>query len=40
MGQKILVVDDEITLIKMVQMRLEAHGYEVIVANDGEEIII
>jgi len=34
---KILIVDDEIQLIKLVQMRLEAHGYEVIAANDGEE---
>jgi len=34
---KILVVDDEVQLIKMVQMRLETHGYEVISANDGEE---
>lgn len=34
---KILVVDDEIQLITMVQMRLEAKGYEVITANDGEE---
>jgi len=34
---KILIVDDEIQFIKMVQMRLEANGYEVITANDGEE---
>ena len=34
---KILVVDDEIQLITMVQMRLEANGYEVITANDGQE---
>ena len=38
MGQKkILVVDDEIQLIELVQTRLEANGYEVITANDGEE---
>ena len=34
---KILLVDDEIQLITMVQMRLEANGYEVITANDGQE---
>ena len=34
---KILMVDDEVQLIAMVQMRLEANGYEVITANDGEE---
>jgi len=34
---KILVVDDEIQLIELVQIRLEADGYEVITANDGEE---
>ena len=34
---KILVVDDEINLIKLVRIRLEAHGHEVIVANDGKE---
>ena len=38
MGQKkILIVDDETDLIMMVQMRLEANGYEVISANDGQE---
>jgi len=34
---KILVIDDEILLIQMVQIRLEANEYEVITANDGEE---
>jgi len=34
---KILVVDDEIQFIEMVQIRLEANGYEVIAANDGLE---
>jgi len=34
---KILIVDDEIQLIQMVQMRLEANGYEVVTANDGVE---
>ena len=34
---KILIVDDEITFIKTAQIRLEAIGYEVISAHDGEE---
>ena len=34
---KILVIDDETQLIEMVQMRLEAAGYEVITASDGQE---
>ena len=34
---KILIVDDEATFIKLAQMRLEANGYKVLTANDGEE---
>jgi len=34
---KILVIDDEVQLVEMVQMRLEAAGYEVVTANDGQE---
>ena len=34
---KILVIDDEIQLIEMVKMRLEANGHEVITAHDGQE---
>lgn len=34
---KILVIDDEPDLTMMVRMRLEAAGYEVIEANDGQE---
>jgi len=34
---KILVVDDETNSIVTVQMQLEANGYEVISANNGEE---
>ncbi len=33
---KILIVDDEIQFIDLVQMRLEANGYEVITADNGE----
>ncbi len=34
---RILIVDDEVQLATVVQMRLEAHGYEVLMAHDGEE---
>lgn len=34
---KLLVIDDEIQLIEMVKMRLEANGHEVITAYDGQE---
>lgn len=34
---KILIIDDEIQLVTMVQMRLEANGYDVITANNGQE---
>ncbi|MFH1868445.1 MAG: response regulator [Candidatus Omnitrophota bacterium] len=34
---KILVVDDEPDLTMMIKMRLEAAGYEVIEANDGQQ---
>ena len=37
MSQKILVVDDEPEIVSMIEMRLEASGYEVISANDGQE---
>jgi len=35
--KKILLVDDEKDLVEMVKMRLEASGYEVIPAYDGQE---
>ena len=34
---KLLVIDDEIQLVEMVKMRLEANGHEVITAKDGQE---
>ena len=34
---KILVIDDEVQLVEMAQMRLEAAGYEVVTATDGRE---
>ncbi|MDD5355218.1 MAG: response regulator [Candidatus Omnitrophica bacterium] len=36
-NKKILVVDDETQLVEMVKMRLEANGYDVIVAYDGQD---
>ena len=39
MAKKILVVDDEVQLLEMVKMRLEASGYEVITACDGQEAL-
>lgn len=35
MGKKILVVDDEVQLVEMVKIRLEAAGYGVVCAYDG-----
>ncbi len=34
---KILVIDDEVQLVQMVQIRLEANGYDIVTAYDGEE---
>lgn len=36
MSKKILVVDDEPNIIKVVESRLSANGYEVIAASDGQ----
>jgi len=35
--KRVLVVDDEIELVKAIQIRLEYANYEVIVAYDGQE---
>lgn len=37
--QKILLVDDEKELAEMVGLRLEAAGYKVILASDGQEAL-
>ena len=37
--QRILLVDDEPSIVKMVAKRLEVAGFEVIVAMDGEEAL-
>jgi len=40
MGKKrILIVDDEIELVKAIQIRLEHSGYECLVAFDGQEAL-
>ena len=36
-GKKILVVDDDPELVKLVKMRLAAHGFDVVGAHDGVE---
>ena len=37
MAKRILIVDDEVQLVEMMKMRLEAAGYEIISAYDGQE---
>ena len=37
MAKRILIVDDEVQLVEMVKIRLEAAGYEIISAYDGQE---
>jgi DNA-binding response OmpR family regulator len=39
MTKKILVVDNEVDLVEMIKLRLEANNYEVIVACDGAEAL-
>lgn len=37
MAKKILVIDDEPDFVEMLKMKLEASGYEVLAAFDGDE---
>lgn len=37
--KRILLVDDEVQLVEVVKMRLEANNYEVILAYDGQEAL-
>ncbi len=37
--KRILLVDDEAELVELVKMRLEANGYQVLVAYDGKEAL-
>ena len=36
---RILIVDDEIDIVRSISLRLRANGYEVVFANDGVEAI-
>jgi DNA-binding response OmpR family regulator len=37
MYKRILVIDDEVEIVKAIQIRLEQAGYETLVAHDGME---
>ncbi len=39
MKKRILIVDDEKDLVELLQLRIEAEGFEVDVAYDGEEAL-
>lgn len=39
MTKKILIADDDPTIIKLLQVNLEMEGYEVIAAEDGEQAV-
>jgi two-component system alkaline phosphatase synthesis response regulator PhoP/two-component system response regulator VicR len=39
MPRKILAVDDEKHIVRLVQVNLERQGYEVVTANDGKEAL-
>ena len=39
MAKKILVVDDELLIVKVLSLRLEGLGYDVVAAYDGEEAL-
>ncbi len=39
MAKKILAVDDEPSICKLVETALKTHGYEVVVAHNGEEAL-
>lgn len=39
MGNRILVVDDERHIVRLIQINLERSGYEVITAFDGQEAL-
>ncbi len=39
MNKKILVVDDEQSIVTLLQYNLERSGYDVITASDGEEAL-
>jgi DNA-binding response OmpR family regulator len=37
MAKKILIVDDELHIVKMLENRLKQAGYEIITASDGQD---
>lgn len=37
--KRLLLVDDEVELVEMIKFRLEASGYEVLTANDGQRAL-
>ncbi|MDO8535681.1 MAG: response regulator [Candidatus Omnitrophota bacterium] len=39
MAKKILIVDDEPDIIKMLQIRLESANYNIVTAQDGQEAL-
>ncbi len=39
MPRKILTVDDEKHIVRLIQVNLERHGYQVVTANDGREAL-
>jgi two-component system, OmpR family, alkaline phosphatase synthesis response regulator PhoP len=39
MNKKIMVVDDEISIVTLLQFNLEKAGYDVVTANDGKEAV-
>lgn len=39
MPRKILTVDDEKHIVRLIQVNLERQGYEVVTANDGREAL-
>ncbi|MDP3791426.1 MAG: response regulator [Candidatus Omnitrophota bacterium] len=39
MARKILVVDDEVDFLEVIKIRLEANGYNVVTAGNGEDAL-
>lgn len=39
MAKKILVVDDDPNIVKLIKLRLEANNYQITTAHDGEECV-
>ena len=39
MAKRVLVIDDEASIVEILKMRLESQGYEVESAMDGEEVL-